>query len=363
MTNITLKPLPEDFLTILEELVGIGAPTGAEGRRADYIMQRLAEWGADGRVRRDNLHNVWLDLSDGGGGCRLLDAHTDIVFDDDSPPLRKEKDKWFAPGIADNTTACVMLLCLGRELLQSKTPKPLIISFTAGEEGLGDLCGIRATAEEFKPRLKDAVILESGFGKLTCDSVGSKRYRVWIKGPGGHSWGAFGTSSALHEAARLAARLESWMPWEPRKATYNVGILRGGTTVNTIAHEAELVLDFRSTNPELLQEIETGLPVLLKEIEQGAPRIKISREKIGDRPAGSIARDHPLVLETLDAMRSLGAEPKFVVSSTNANATLAAGIPSVCIRLATGSGAHTRDESLNLDSLPAGWTLLNKFVP
>lgn len=355
--------LPDDFFPLLESLVAIGAPTGKEARRADFIVDWLSRHGAGERVGRDAIDNVWIDLSDGDSACRLIDSHTDIVFDDEQPPLRKEPERWHAPGILDNTTACALNLVLARSLLQRKSPVPLILSFTVGEEGEGDLCGIRKLVADIGDRLRDAVMLESNLGRCTHQAVGSVRYRVRFNTVGGHSWGDFGRPSALHECARFIMRIEQLMPWKPQHTSMNVGSVRGGTTINTIAAEAEANFDFRSIEPANLETIKQSVPSMLADMERVTKGLKIDCALIGERPAGGIARDHPLTVETLRYQKEMGFEPEFVISSTNANASLAAGIPSICIGIAEGSGCHTRAEYLDLNSVLPGWRYLQKFVP
>ena len=358
----TLAPLPEDFRVLLERLVSIGGPTGEERARADFIAGWLERAGGGKRVWRDGTGNVWLDLSGGSGGCRLLDAHIDTVFSDGSPPLRKEGETWHAPGILDNTAACALLLVLARELLRDAEKRPLILSFTVGEEGEGDLCGIRRLTETLGERLRDAVILESGLNRCTHEAVGSLRYRIEFRTPGGHSWGDFGKTSALHEMARLVGVFRDLLPWRPGRTTMNVGSIHGGATINTIAPRAVGTFDFRSVRPEDLDRIREAIPRLVGEFEESATELSGEATIIGRRPAGSIPENHPLVREAVSHQKTLGIKPDFRAGSTNANATLAAGIPSVCIGVAEGGGTHTREEFLRLDSVPAGWTYLRRFA-
>ncbi len=223
-----------------------------------------------------------------------------------------------------------------------------------GEEGLGDLCGMRAVVDYFGRRGR-YIVLEGGlFGYLCHEGIGVRRFRISVDGPGGHSWGAFGTPSATHVLGRLIARLaELEVPDDP-KTTYNVGVIEGGTTVNSIAREASLLLDLRSEEPGTLE----ALVKQVRKIAEKMPRadeINVGLETIGNRPAGRIRRRTPLVRWAEAALKQVGCdEPEYTMASTDANIPLSYGLPAVCIGLSRSGNTHRPDEYMEVSSIPAG---------
>ncbi len=351
---------PEDFPELLDALTRIGAPTGAEKRRVDFIESWIRK--ETGLVcGRDAIDNLWVDLSGGDSGIFLLDAHTDIVFADETLDVVKDGDRWRAPGIYDNTACCVQLMLLLREFARLKTTLPFMVSFTVGEEGTGDLRGIREIVRQHGSRLAEVCAFDLGLDKITVQAVGSVRWKVTFRGKGGHSWGDFGTASAIHAAAEWIHSLATRFPWERYTHSYNAGVIQGGTGVNAIAEVTEVLLDLRSTDAEALKEraaaIEKDLEVL-----SGKGGVQILFERIGYRPAGKTPRESKALAAIHVALKHLGMEAKERASSNNANAPLDAGIPATCTGLASGEGIHTREEFLYLSSTRPGWQKLCLIV-
>jgi acetylornithine deacetylase/succinyl-diaminopimelate desuccinylase-like protein len=205
------------------------------------------------------------------------------------------------------------------------------------------------------------VVLEgtsSGPWLVTHRALGSRRYRVSVRAPGGHSWGDFGAPSAIHELLRLAEPIGRWsLPVRPR-ASYNIGVINGGASVNTIAEHAQMLLDLRSEDPATLKALARRAERAFEDRAQASPRgVEVTWEVVGDRPAGEIPADHPLVRLTVDALAAAGVPERDIVlnlSSTDANVPLAAGIPAVTLYLTQGGDAHRESEWLSLDRLPMG---------
>ncbi|HEY8597642.1 MAG TPA: peptidase dimerization domain-containing protein, partial [Thermomicrobiales bacterium] len=197
-----------------------------------------------------------------------------------------------------------------------------------------------------------AVIALEGLnlGRVTHQAVGSRRLRITVEGPGGHSWGAFGNPSAIHVLGQIISAIDALeVPRDP-KTTYNVGMIEGGVSVNTIAPRASLVLDLRSIDPAALEQVVGQVDAIVRGAASG--EITTKSEIIGDRPAGRLAPDAPLMQATIAALRKLGLEPTLDASSTDANVPLALGIPAICIGLTRGGHAHRLDEWI--DTAPIG---------
>jgi di/tripeptidase len=222
-----------------------------------------------------------------------------------------------------------------------------------GEEGLGDLCGIKAVMEELAGRVDYVLALDGQIGKLTNQGVGSHRYKITVKAQGGHSWADFGAPSAIHALGALIAQIAKLeVPRHPR-TTFNVGLIAGGTSVNTIAQAAEMTLDMRSLSAEELTRLETRVLTLFPEIER-AYEVHVERQLVGDRPAGSQA-DTSWIVETIRRVHeTLGISSEVGAASTNANIPLSQGIPAVVIGTYRGKGTHRVEEWIDEGSLTLG---------
>jgi tripeptide aminopeptidase len=352
--------LPADFPKLLQEIVEIGSPTGREGARAAAIVNWFNHL-RPGLARKDDLNNVLVDLSEGASGLWLFDAHIDTVFADKTLRLTKDGSVWRCPGIVDDTVSVVCLMLLARELLKRNDTWPLIFSFTVGEEGEGDLRGIRAVGAQLKDRLRGAWAVDYQLDYATSAAVGSKRWRVVWTGPGGHSWGKFGEPSAIHALGEWIASLTSAAEWQPFFLSYNVGLVSGGTTVNSLAETASGTLDLRSIDPKSLECASAAVLARARDIAD-RHSLKVAFESIGERPAGVVPADPPLFDWVREIHDSLGLPLNPIINSTNANALLALGVPAICTGLSRGGGNHTQGEWLDLSSIPVGWQKLWKMV-
>jgi len=347
-------PLPEEVagvgerLDLLEKLTSIGAPTFEEASRSEFVFHWLKAEGLAG-VNRDELGNVWVDLSGGNESVCLLDAHLDTVFPEKSITIRREGARWYAPGIFDNTAACAQLMLWTREAAHRGRPRPFLVSFTVGEEGGGDLQGIRAVTERFRSRLRAALVFDLDLDGYSRRAVGSLRYRLQWTGPGGHSWNDYGAPSAIHRAADWIMRLRTAFPWRRGLHSFNIGTFEGGSGVNVIAGQAAATLDIRSVDASFLEAFSTWL-------EAAAPGAASPSSviPIGRRPAGLLPPDHSLVTLLRGVHDNLGIRGAETTLSTNGNALLAAGVPTLVTGLARGANIHRADEYLDLSSLGPG---------
>lgn len=341
----------------------IAAPTNAEGERAAFVERRLRGLGFSDLVQ-DELNNVYARLPGRTGSPALLiSAHTDTVFPAHTDlSVRREEGlhRIHGPGIGDNSTGVAALLVLA-ELLQGKAlPVDLWLVANTGEEGLGDLRGMRGVIDRLQGRIGACIVVEGmGLGRIVHQALGSRRYRIAVSAPGGHSWSAFGSPSALHVLVQLAERLTRLeAPAQPR-TTFNIGRFEGGTSVNTIAESAWLELDLRSESGSTLNYIIEQVHSTVRRFQTPQWRqkgVSVTLETIGDRPTGDIAPGHPLVQAAERALVSAGVavEGGERMSSTDANIPLSRGIPAICVGVTRGSNAHRLDEWISTLELTKG---------
>jgi acetylornithine deacetylase/succinyl-diaminopimelate desuccinylase-like protein len=337
----------------------IPAPTFDEAERGRYVERRMRDLGlAD--VDVDSLGNVYGRRAGRAGGPGLLiAAHLDTVFPAGTDlAVRREGARIYGPGLGDNSLGVAALLHLAQAMRRHDIANAGDIWFVAnvGEEGLGDLRGMRAVCDRLGGQIAAAIALEgSGPDRVVHAGLGVRRYRISAVAPGGHSWQNFGAPSAIHALVRLAARLTDLdAPKEPR-STFNIGVIEGGTSVNTIAERASLLLDLRSTEPAALH----GLIAQVERIVAAAePEGAFQVETVGDRPAGRIAREHPLVQAVAAAYAAAGITVSYDVASTDANIPLSRGIPAVCVGVGDGENAHRLDEYIEPARVPQGMRAL-----
>jgi len=346
----------EDLVQLIIRLCEIASPTFEEGPRAQAIADELRALGLQD-VHLDAVNNVIGVLpAREPGSTFLLDAHIDTVFPAGTDVrVRREDGKLKAPGVGDDTAnlACGLFLLRLLRDCGLRLPGTLMFSGTVGEEGLGDLCGIKAVMQALNGRADYVLALDGHLGRITNQGVGSHRYKITVKAQGGHSWADFGSPSAIHALGALIARISKLdVPKSPR-TTFNVGMISGGTSVNTIAESAETLLDMRSVSAEELAQLENRVLALLPEVEQEY-QVHIERQLVGDRPAGSRA-DTAWMVETIrQVQQALGIETQINAASTNANVPLSQGIPAVVIGAYTGKGTHRLDEWIDEHSVILG---------
>lgn len=347
----------ERFVEELVTLSQIPAPTFGEGRRAEHVARRLRELGlADTRI--DETGNVLACLGDGeaGRGPAFV-AHLDTVFPIETDVSVENRDgRLYGPGIGDNGAgvAGVLLMLEAMHVHAIALERPLWIVASTGEEGLGDLRGVRAAMGTLRSKVDCVLAIEGALlGRVTHQAVGSLRWNVSFAGPGGHSWHDFGRPSAINAAAAaITALAHLEVPSEPR-TTFNVGRIAGGLGVNVIASEASFLLDLRSTDAAAL----TGLTARAERCVQqaaDAEGVEFQLETVGQRPAGAIPRSSPLVQTASRVLRLLGLEPRYESASTDANIPLSEGIPAITVGITHGGGVHTEDEWIEIAPCAAG---------
>jgi acetylornithine deacetylase/succinyl-diaminopimelate desuccinylase-like protein len=342
------------------QLTEIPAPTFQEAARANAVRKILASQGLKTRI--DSAGNVIGELP---GSSRkdvvLLSAHLDTVFPA-ATALRVRKDgrNLTAPGISDNGAGLAALVGLARSIHEAKlaTRMTLVFAANTGEEGEGNLRGMRKLVENYRGRLRAVIAIDGASTEhVTTMGLGSRRLEVTLSGPGGHSWADFGTPNPIHALSRGVARfLEVRVPDTPR-TTFNIGVIEGGTSVNSIPDHATIKVDIRSESEAELERLEIALR---RAIADGidaemtaahdagrveAPRLVSKFNSLGVRPVGELPADSPLLDAVRDADRFLGNRSHLERSSTDANIPLSLGIPAIAVGGGgRAGGAHTLAE-------------------
>ena len=363
MTN-TIQRIIELAIQIQQ----IPAPTFNESRRAEFVRDLFTSEGLS-EVSMDEVGNVYGLLSNVTGRksdvkLLIISAHTDTVFPLDMDlSVRREEGKVYGIGIGDNSLGVAGLVELIWMIRERNIRLNGDVWFVANvcEEGLGDLRGMKAVVERFGSDVHAYLVLEGmALGHIYHRAVGVKRYRVTAKTRGGHSWSDYGQPSAIHELSKLVVQLTSMeLPKEPR-TTMNVGKISGGTSINVIAPEAWLELDLRSEGQEALAKLVADAEKLIHEANK--PGLTIEAEVIGQRRAGELNANHPLIKLAEECLREQGLDAILTTGSTDANIPLSKNFPALVLGISTGGGAHTKDEFINTAPVEKGMEQLVKFV-
>ena len=340
-------------------LTEIEAPPFAEHERAAAFQRLFQSAGLDS-IWMDSVGNV-LGLLKGQRGRRtvVLDAHLDTVFPKGTDVKVKVRgDTLFAPGIGDDTRGLAMvhtvMLAIQEAALRPKAN--LLFVGTVGEEGLGDLRGVKHLFRADGPQIDAWISIDGGrIGRVNTQALGSYRYRIAYEGPGGHSWGAFGLANPHHALGKaieiFVAEADQFTKSGPR-TSYNVGRIGGGTSINSIPFESWMEIDIRSAQPARLDSLERILQRAAEEalIDQNSRKrlgrdLTLHFEKIGNRPSGELPNTLPLVQRALGATAFMGTVPQITRGSTNANIPISRGIPAVTIgRGGVGANGHALNE-------------------
>ena len=288
-------------------------------------------------------------------------AHTDTVFPDETPiPVKIEDGMIKAPGVGDDTTnVCAILMTLKYLAGAPVMPEQdTVFVLNACEEGLGNLKGCRAVVKRYEGRLGQLVSFDCGYDSGTVWAVGSRRYAITIRTAGGHSYGDFGAANAIAAAADMIHdfyRIDAKAM--PGKTTYNVGVIEGGTSVNTIAQNVRFLYEYRSDRMEGLAMMEQQMQRVLAAYEQRADA-EVQVEQIGDRPSMGHVDEEAMAALQFKAeqiiLKNTGIAPEFGSGSTDCNIPLSMGIPAICFGTYLGGGQHTREEYVRIDSLASG---------
>lgn len=350
------------------ELTGIPAPPFGEDARGAHMARLLDEAGA-ADVRRDAVGNVLCEIAgDAPGPPLVVSAHLDTVFPRGTDvTVRRDGDRWVGPGISDDGRGLAALWALARALVAADVPLagPLRVVATVGEEGPGDLRGVKhlfGPEGEGRPCRGFVSLDGAGLARVVIRGLGVRRLRLTIRGPGGHSWVDRDTPNPIHALGAAVAE----MTRIPLAASPPVGLTvarwGGGTSINAIPREAWVELDLRSESGNYLRELEErvrrvagGAVGTTNAGSGGGGPLTLEVEVIGDRPAGATDPDAPLVGAAVEATRAMGLAPELVASSTDANLPMSLGIPAVTMGAGGEAGqAHTPEEWYRNEQGPEG---------
>lgn len=350
----------KEALDLLVELAKIPAPSWHEEKRAAFCKEWLEKQGAEGVYIDEALNVIYPIGVTENNPIVIFMAHSDVVFSDTTElPVSIENGRVYNPGIGDDTACVVAMLEATKYIIDNKlVPKELgvLVVVNSGEEGLGNLRGTRQIMKDFGARTKEFFTFDASNGHVADGCVGSKRFRIEVTTEGGHSFGKFGNRNAIYYLSELITDLYAVKVPEGGKTTFNVGIIKGGTSVNTIAQQAEMLYEFRSVRRENLAYMQEHLDAALAFFRTKG--IGVTCELIGDRPCmGDVDPDaqRSLAAGVGELVRTyFGVETDYSAGSTDCNIPLSMGIPAVSVPSYNGAGAHTREEYVELDSLVMG---------
>lgn len=361
MDEETVKYYAEEAHRLMRELCAIPAPSHFEDERAAYCCEYLKAIGY-GRVYIDEAKNVVCeafgeDLND----ITVFAAHMDTVFPDKEPmPYYEKEGIAYCPGVGDDTASLAVLLAAAKYCkdISIRSKRSMLFVCNSCEEGLGNLKGIRALCEKYGAKMGRFITFDSQTALMVTKCVGSHRYLVRAKTAGGHSFNRFGNRNAI---AALAEIIQAIYAIEvPRKegtkTTYNVGTIKGGTSVNTIAEDAEMLCEYRSDDVTCLEEMQEKFEAIFQNANKNGASITV--EKVGDRPCSRGVDEEALFSlinrsrETIEAITGEGI--RLDPGSTDCNIPMSMGIPSVAVGVYRGDRSHTRDEWVEIESLNDG---------
>jgi tripeptide aminopeptidase len=372
--KVNIDPVLIDrVLELAVQIQQIPAPTFEEGPRAHFIQTQFVEAGAT-EVSIDDLGNVYTRIRGVSNNPPIIvSAHLDTVFPQSTElTSTRNREKISGPGIGDNSLGLAGLLGLywalsrvndsQRERHNSNGDVWLVAN--VGEEGLGDLKGMNAVVDRFGNYPKAYIVLEGmALGQIYHRGLGVRRYRVKVNTKGGHSWVDYGSPSAIHELAELMVKIKRLPVLKAPRSSINIGVINGGTSVNTIAAQASFELDLRSENRLALNSLIERVEKLVGEANKKQRNIvRASAEVIGNRPVGEISPSHPLVNAAVKCYASHGIKAKLNIGSTDANVPLSRGFPAICIGITTGGAAHTTREWINTQPVIQGMQIIMDLI-
>jgi tripeptide aminopeptidase len=361
-TRAWLASRDHDLLQLQVAVAGIPAPTGGEQRRAAWVAERLTETGLQPSI--DDAGNVVARLDCGARQPPVVVcAHLDTVFPEDTTlEFRHDGNRVTGPGICDNSRGLAVMLMLARAVAARANSfvRPIEFVATTGEEGRGDLRGAKHYLAD-RPRPFAVVAIDgAGDERIVNTGLGSRRFRVTFRGPGGHSWAAFGAANPIHAAARAVASLADIRPAGAARLALSVSRIGGGISINAIPEESWIEVDARATAGALLDMVERELRTIVSDATRaendrrsaGSAALTSHIERIGDRPGGETPGDAPLVIAAMEATRLVGRAPELATASTDANAAMGLGVPAIAIG-GGGKGGDTHSSREWFDNTAA----------
>lgn len=353
----------QEAYQLLLDMARIPSPSNHEELRMEFCRKWLENMGAKGVYTDSALNVVYPYGMEDKEQAVVFMAHTDVVFPDTEPlPLKEENGRICCPGIGDDTANLAALMMAAKYVTEKAlVPKGCGILFVcnSGEEGMGNLKGSRKICEDYAGRIREFYSFDGTMRGVVNCAVGSARFRVAVKTPGGHSYARFGNANAIANLAAIISKIYGLEVPPVGKTTYNVGVIEGGTSVNTIAQEASMLCEYRSDREDALRYMEKKFAEIFE--AQRSPDVSVLVETVGLRPCEHLndaqaARRAEMVADACRLLKEItGTEPVPGSSSTDCNIPLSLGIPSTCYGTYLGEGAHTREEYVEKASLKAGY--------
>ena len=358
----------EALVKLLDTLCRIPSPSNHEELRAEFVKNWFEQEGCQGVYIDSALNVIYPFHCEAGKDLVAFTAHTDTVFPDTEPfDVVYDGDIMRCPGVGDNTSnLSIMMLLASYFTKKGLVPKQgILFVASSGEEGLGNLKGVRQVMKDYEGKISELIAIDGSYHSLVTGAVGSVRYRVGVHTEGGHSYGKFGNQNAIRLLSSIVDTLYSYKVPKPGKSTYNVGTITGGTSINTIAQYAEMRFEYRSDVKESLAEMNQFFLSVL-DAYRNMNHVQIECELLGERPCtGDVDQEKQEALKNkaLDLMEAFtGSRPSCESGSTDCNIPLSVGVPAVCFGGHLGTGAHTREEFLNVKDLHLGMTIVAAFM-
>lgn len=365
-----LKENEQETKNLIKNLCKIPAPTGSEENRALFCKNYLESVGAK-NVYIDEVKNCVYPVGNLTGDIILFLAHTDTVFPDTTAMAYVEDDNYaYSPGICDNTVSVAQMLTVCKYIASSGI-KPngvgVLFVFNSCEEGMGNLKGVKHIFSKYKNKIITAYSFDGRYDALVTKCVGSHRYEITVETEGGHSFNAFGNENAIFVVSKLITELYNVKIPKigDSKTTYNVGVITGGTSVNTIAQSATLLYEYRSDNENCLSAMQKEFNEIISKIN-GENNAKIVVKLVGERPCGKVGSEDKLN-EIIN--RCVNITEKYsnikcslTSGSTDCNIPASLGVPAVCVGSFWGYGTHTREEKLLLSSVIIGLNIVAETI-
>ena len=354
----------QETYDLLVTLAQIPSPSNHEEKRAAFCKDLLESWGAKGVYIDEALNVVFPYDDDGQKPLVVFMAHTDVVFPDTDPlPLHVDGDRLCCPGVGDDTANLVTMLMVVKYLLKyPKKTKDLGVIFVcnSGEEGLGNLKGSKQICRTYGERMKQFFSFDGGLSGICNAAVGSSRFKVSAHTIGGHSYGRFGNPNAIAGLAKVIDDIYEIKVPKYGKTTYNVGMISGGTSVNTIAQDVEMLCEYRSDDLRSMKIMEDKFQKIFK--YRNTDDVNLEVEVVGLRPCGALDENAKAVQDKMLERASAilkeyngGKDLRIGSGSTDCNIPLSMNIPSLCYGFYNGQGAHTREEYIEISSLEPGY--------
>jgi tripeptide aminopeptidase len=359
MTSESLvRDLAVEVLERTAELARIPAPTLAEQQRAALVREW---WEADGWTpRTDAIGNVWAQPADGQGGGVLVCAHLDTVFPAEMPHVvTDELGRLAGPSVGDNSVGVASLPAVARLLRPERGCGPVWLVATVGEEGTGNLAGIRHALASAPARVAAVIAVEGNYlGRVVNAGVGSVRLRVRYCGPGGHAWERSAAPSAVHAAVEAAAQIIGLSA--SARCSVNVGTIGGGEAINARARSAWFEVDLRADGAAPLSDLEARARAAV--VSAAALGLTAEIAEIGRRPGGGVPESSHVVRAAVAALQRVGIKAQLGAASTDANAAFALGIPAIAVGVTRGQGEHTPAEWIETAPLADGLAALAETI-